>query len=163
MLSAISSDVSAPKSRPIGATVRESSAPEAANVSALTGIALPSGARLIREMEVVTDSARKLQRRAAQLSPNLTLRNVEILMWPRSSLSPRENGAEVAIIQVQTNLAKAGYLWQQTAHQTQKQAAIREFVAVSRSGKRIVPGFWMTTDTYLLLAWGSFAPRSGEE
>ncbi len=113
----------------------------------------------MREETVVADSARKLQARAAQLAPNLVMHNVEVLIWPRSAPNSQQKAAPDAIIaQVQSHLTRAGYLYQQTARETGNHDKVREFVAVSRATKRIVPGFWMATDEFLLLGWGSFGP-----
>lgn len=146
---------------PVNATVAEAqSTPlpviEPVAVSRVTHIALPNGAETMRQEEIVTDAARQLQQRATDLAPNLAMNTLEVVTWPRQGSAK----APAAITnEVQQQLQRSGYLYKQTASNRQNSTTIREFVAVSRAAKSVVPGFWMETDEFLLLGWASFKPK----
>ncbi len=143
-------------------TVEKATIGERVTVSRATAIIIPGGAQIMREEAIVTDAARQLQRRAALISPSLRIEKLELLIWRRDTTQfnskSRQNSRYEAIKnQVAAELENKGYLYQKTA---QPEVSVREFVAVSRSSKRIVPGFWLESDEFLLLAWASFKPKA---
>lgn len=132
---------------PTSTTVSSSST---VTVSTLTGVPVPL-AQVVRENAITSTSAQQLQRLIEGIDARSKLGATEILMWRGAGKKGR---AEKVIGGVRAALAKSGFAYRETSAQTQGKTGIREFVAVNRARKKIVPGFWMLTEGFLLLSWG---------
>lgn len=124
--------------------------------SGLTGIRFPMPLSTVTEKAIVETSAQQLQKLVRQVDSQSSLGRIEVLMWRDKYERARANEF---IEQVKVELKKAGFLYEETNGAKNKGSSIREFVTVSRAQKKIVPGFWMITDDFLLLSWGELVPR----
>ena len=124
-------------------------------ISRLTGIRLPLALSVVKENDIVNSSSQQLQKLVRQVDSRSRLGQTEVLMWRENYQRPQ---AAEFILQVQKELKNSGYLYQETSGASEKNSSIREFVAVSRAQKKVVPGFWMVTNEFLLLSWGGLVP-----
>jgi len=136
---------------PIAVAAVPSIAAAPPGTSRLTGIRFPVAMNAVQERDVIQTSSQQLQKLVRQVDAQSRLGQSEVLMWRENYQRTR---AEAFIAQVQADMKNAGFLYQETGGTKSKDSAIREFVAVSRARKKVVPGFWMITDDFLLLSWG---------
>jgi hypothetical protein len=139
-----------PESTPLSSQIPQQNA----QASRLTGVSLPAGAENVTDASIISSSSQQLQRLVSEVDPQSQLGEVEVVMWRGAS------GAKAGSIMANTTkaLQAAKWLYRETNVAEEKdkaQSGVHEFVAANTGQKKIVTGFWLVTDQFLLLSCGN--------
>lgn len=137
----------------LAATPRSAGQTSGVAASRLTGIDLPGEAKIVADDDIVRSSLQQLRRLAEQIDSQSKLGASEVFMW-RSAPQAGTTSSASRIAAVERSLQKMGWVYRRTNSPAEAGSSVREFVAVNTSLKKIVSGFWLRTDEFLLLCWG---------
>jgi hypothetical protein len=129
------------------------------STSKLAGIALPTGASRIVDAKTVKESVEPLRTIAANLETPVQLQATEVLAWGGTGYK-RESGTKI-ITTVQAALQAAGFQTIKIGEPQNAQGSIISFFLTGATQKKkALLGYWLESDTLLMLVWGQVASRA---
>jgi hypothetical protein len=129
------------------------------STSKLAGIALPAGASRIVDAKTVKQSVEPLRTIAANLETPVQLQATEVLAWGGTGYK-RESGTKI-ITTVQAALQAARFQTIKVGEPQNAQGSIISFFLTGATQqKKALLGYWLESDTLLMLVWGQIASRT---